>query len=164
MKTDNFCFPIFVFHKNGRDYRYLESGQINGTKILFRSTINQQTRFCGLTQGVTYTRTAQIFVLPCTYFMANLEKSSDARPCRAWPNSYKSTRVEIGGPSRTLWRPVPAAGRAGATPVALAVVLQTRRVAGVRERDEGAPAGHLLRQSTVQQSSVDTQNTALPSP
>ena len=88
----------------------------------------------------------------------------DARPCRAWPNSYKSTRVEIGGPSRTLWRPVPAAGRAGATPVALAVVLQTRRVADVRERDEGAPAGHLLRQSTVQQSSVDTQNTALPSP
>lgn len=72
--------------------------------------------------------------------------------------------MEIGGPSRTLWRPVPAAGRAGATPVALAVVLQTRRVADVRERDEGAPAGHLLRQSTVQQSSVDTQNTALPSP
>ena len=87
-----------------------------------------------------------------------------ARPCRAWPNSYKSTRVEIGGPSRALWRPVPAAGRAGATPVALAVVLQTRRVADVRERDEGAPAGHLLRQSTVQQSSVDAQNTALPSP
>ena len=82
----------------------------------------------------------------------------------AWPNSYNSTRVEIGGPSSALWRPVPAAGRAGATPVALAVVLQTRRVADVRERDEGAPAGHLLRQSTVQQSSVDTQNTALPSP
>ena len=48
--------------------------------------------------------------------------------------------MEIGGPSRALWRPVPAAGRAGATPVALAVVLQTRRVADVRERDEGAPA------------------------
>ena len=31
------------------------------------------------------------------------------------------------------------------------------------ERDEGAPAGHLLRQSTIKLPSVDTQNTALPS-
>ena len=49
------------------------------------------------------------------------------RPCRAWPDSRLPTRVDIGGHSRPPWRPVRAAGRAGTSPVAIAVTLETRR-------------------------------------